>query len=40
MKKDIVIKICSGTGGVASGGEGVLSAFKNAISSSGMEGPS
>jgi NADH:ubiquinone oxidoreductase subunit F (NADH-binding)/Pyruvate/2-oxoacid:ferredoxin oxidoreductase delta subunit/(2Fe-2S) ferredoxin len=37
MKKDIVIKICSGTGGVASGGEGVLSAFKNAISSSGME---
>jgi len=37
MNKDIIIKVCTGTGGVASGGEEVLSAFKNAISSTGIE---
>src|SRR4030043_1023959 len=37
MNKDIIIKVCTGTGGVASGGEKVLSAFKNAISSTGIE---
>ena len=37
MNKDIAIKVCTGTGGVASGGEEVLSAFRNAISSAGLE---
>jgi NADH:ubiquinone oxidoreductase subunit F (NADH-binding)/(2Fe-2S) ferredoxin/Pyruvate/2-oxoacid:ferredoxin oxidoreductase delta subunit len=37
MNKDIVIKVCTGTGGVASGGEEVLSTFKSAISSTGIE---
>lgn len=37
MNKEIVIKVCTGTGGVASGGEAVLSAFKGAVSSSGIE---
>jgi NADH:ubiquinone oxidoreductase subunit F (NADH-binding)/(2Fe-2S) ferredoxin/Pyruvate/2-oxoacid:ferredoxin oxidoreductase delta subunit len=36
-KNSIVIKVCTGTGGVASGGEEVLSAFRHAISSSGIE---
>ena len=35
--KDIIIKVCTGTGGIASGGEAVLSAFKNAVSSSGIK---
>jgi NADH:ubiquinone oxidoreductase subunit F (NADH-binding)/(2Fe-2S) ferredoxin len=37
MSRDIVIKVCTGTGGVASGGEEVLSAFKNAAAASGIE---
>lgn len=37
MNKDIAIKVCTGTGGVASGGEEVLSAFRDAISSAGLE---
>jgi NADH:ubiquinone oxidoreductase subunit F (NADH-binding)/(2Fe-2S) ferredoxin/Pyruvate/2-oxoacid:ferredoxin oxidoreductase delta subunit len=37
MNKDILIKVCTGTGGVASGGEEVLSAFKNIILSTGVE---
>ncbi len=37
MTKDIVIKVCTGTGGIASGGAEVLSAFKRAVSSSGIE---
>jgi len=37
MNKDIIIKVCTGTGGVASGGEDVISAFKNIISSTGVE---
>ncbi len=37
MDREIVIKVCTGTGGVASGAEMVLSAFKHAISSSGIE---
>ena len=37
MNKEIVIKVCTGTGGVASGAEMVLSAFKHAISSSGIQ---
>ena len=35
--KDIIIKVCTGTGGIASGGEAVLSAFENAVSSSGIK---
>ena len=37
MDREIVIKVCTGTGGVASGSTEVLSAFKNAIISSGIE---
>jgi NADH:ubiquinone oxidoreductase subunit F (NADH-binding)/(2Fe-2S) ferredoxin/Pyruvate/2-oxoacid:ferredoxin oxidoreductase delta subunit len=37
MHKDILIKVCMGTGGVASGGEEVLTTFKDTISSAGME---
>lgn len=37
MNKDIVIKVCTGTSGVASGGEKVLSAFQDTISSAGIE---
>lgn len=37
MPKDIVIKVCTGTGGVASGGVEVLSAFKNALSAAGVD---
>jgi NADH:ubiquinone oxidoreductase subunit F (NADH-binding)/(2Fe-2S) ferredoxin/Pyruvate/2-oxoacid:ferredoxin oxidoreductase delta subunit len=37
MNKDIVIKVCTGTGGVAAGGEHVLEAFKNLIVLSGIE---
>jgi NADH:ubiquinone oxidoreductase subunit F (NADH-binding)/(2Fe-2S) ferredoxin/NAD-dependent dihydropyrimidine dehydrogenase PreA subunit len=37
MNKEIVIKVCTGTGGVASGAGMVLSAFKHAISSSGIQ---
>jgi NADH:ubiquinone oxidoreductase subunit F (NADH-binding)/(2Fe-2S) ferredoxin/Pyruvate/2-oxoacid:ferredoxin oxidoreductase delta subunit len=35
MNKDIVIKICNGTGGIAAGGEEVLSTFKKTLSSTG-----
>ncbi len=37
MKKNIIIKVCTGTGGIASGGEEVLSAFRDAVSSSGIK---
>ena len=37
MNRDISIKVCTGTGGVASGGEEVLTAFKNAAAISGIE---
>ncbi|MDQ7787437.1 MAG: NADH-quinone oxidoreductase subunit NuoF [Thermodesulfovibrionales bacterium] len=37
MDKEIVIKVCTGTGGVASGGEKVLSAFQDAIAATGIE---
>ncbi len=37
MDREIVIKVCTGTGGVASGSAEVLSAFKKAITSSGIE---
>ncbi|MEW6161932.1 MAG: NADH-quinone oxidoreductase subunit NuoF [Nitrospirota bacterium] len=37
MNKDIIIKVCTGTGGVATGGKEVLSSFKNALSSAAME---
>jgi NADH:ubiquinone oxidoreductase subunit F (NADH-binding)/Pyruvate/2-oxoacid:ferredoxin oxidoreductase delta subunit/(2Fe-2S) ferredoxin len=37
MTKDIVIKVCTGTGGIAAGGEAVLSEFKDAVQSAGIE---
>lgn len=37
MDKEIVIKVCTGTGGVAAGGEQVLETFKNLITSSGIK---
>ena len=37
MDKEVVIKVCTGTGGVASGSTEVLSACKNAIISHGIE---
>lgn len=37
MNKDIIIKVCTGTGGVASGGEAVLAEFRNAIAAAGIE---
>lgn len=37
MTKDIVIKVCTGTGGIAAGGEQVLEHFKNEISSAELE---
>lgn len=38
MNKDIVIKVCTGTGGMAAGGEQVLETFRNLIKSSGIKG--
>jgi NADH:ubiquinone oxidoreductase subunit F (NADH-binding)/(2Fe-2S) ferredoxin/Pyruvate/2-oxoacid:ferredoxin oxidoreductase delta subunit len=37
MSKEIAIKVCTGTGGMAAGGEEVLSSFRNALSSSGID---
>lgn len=37
MKKEISVKVCMGTGGVASGGAEVLAGFKEAISSAGID---
>ena len=37
MNKRIEIKVCTGIGGVAAGGEGVFSAFRDALSSAGIE---
>jgi NADH:ubiquinone oxidoreductase subunit F (NADH-binding)/NAD-dependent dihydropyrimidine dehydrogenase PreA subunit/(2Fe-2S) ferredoxin len=37
VNKDIVIKVCTGTGGVAAGGNEVLSAFREALLSAGVE---
>jgi NADH:ubiquinone oxidoreductase subunit F (NADH-binding)/(2Fe-2S) ferredoxin len=36
-KKDVVIKVCTGTGGVASGAVEVLSAFRDALSTAGVD---
>ncbi len=37
MNKEIEIKVCTGTGGIAAGGEEVLSTFKKTLSSAGIE---
>lgn len=37
MSKEIAIKVCTGTGGIAAGGEDVLSSFRNALSSAGID---
>jgi NADH:ubiquinone oxidoreductase subunit F (NADH-binding)/(2Fe-2S) ferredoxin/Pyruvate/2-oxoacid:ferredoxin oxidoreductase delta subunit len=37
MSKEIAIKVCTGTGGMAAGGEEVLSSFRNALSSSDID---
>jgi NADH-quinone oxidoreductase subunit F len=37
MSRNIIIKVCTGTGGVASGGEEVLAAFRDMVSSAGIE---
>lgn len=37
MNKDIIIRVCTGTGGVAAGGEDVLSSFRNILLSAGIE---
>jgi NADH:ubiquinone oxidoreductase subunit F (NADH-binding)/(2Fe-2S) ferredoxin/Pyruvate/2-oxoacid:ferredoxin oxidoreductase delta subunit len=37
MKKEISINVCMGTGGVASGGAEVLAAFKDAVTSAGID---
>jgi NADH:ubiquinone oxidoreductase subunit F (NADH-binding)/(2Fe-2S) ferredoxin len=37
MSKEIAIKVCTGTGGIAAGGEEVLSSFRNALLSAGMD---
>jgi NADH:ubiquinone oxidoreductase subunit F (NADH-binding)/(2Fe-2S) ferredoxin len=37
MNKAIEIKVCTGTGGIAAGGEGVMSSFKKALSSANIE---
>lgn len=37
MNKDVIIKVCTGTGGVASGGEAVLAEFRNAVTAAGIE---
>jgi NADH:ubiquinone oxidoreductase subunit F (NADH-binding)/Pyruvate/2-oxoacid:ferredoxin oxidoreductase delta subunit/(2Fe-2S) ferredoxin len=37
VNKEIEIKVCTGTGGIAAGGEEVLSTFKKTLSSAGIE---
>lgn len=37
MNKEIIIKVCTGTGGIASGGKEVLDAFRNIIASSSIK---
>ncbi len=37
MNRDIIIKVCTGTGGIASGGEKVLETFRSIVKASGME---
>ncbi|OGW38078.1 MAG: NADH dehydrogenase [Nitrospirae bacterium RBG_13_39_12] len=37
MNKDIIIKVCTGTGGIAAGGNEVLSSFRKTLSSAGIE---
>lgn len=37
MNKDVSIKVCTGTGGIAAGGNEVLSEFKKVLSSAGVE---
>jgi NADH:ubiquinone oxidoreductase subunit F (NADH-binding)/NAD-dependent dihydropyrimidine dehydrogenase PreA subunit/(2Fe-2S) ferredoxin len=37
VNKDIVIKVCTGTGGIAEGGNEVLSAFRETLSSAGVK---
>ncbi len=36
MSKEVLITVCTGTGGIASGGEDVLAAFREALSSAGI----
>jgi NADH-quinone oxidoreductase subunit F len=37
MSKEIAIRVCTGTGGMAAGGEEVLSSFRNALLSAGID---
>ena len=37
MKKDIKVKICMGTGGIAAGGTDVLEAFNQEIGTAGID---
>jgi NADH:ubiquinone oxidoreductase subunit F (NADH-binding)/(2Fe-2S) ferredoxin/Pyruvate/2-oxoacid:ferredoxin oxidoreductase delta subunit len=37
VNKEIIIKVCTGTSGIASGGKEVLAAFRNIIASAGIE---
>jgi NADH:ubiquinone oxidoreductase subunit F (NADH-binding)/(2Fe-2S) ferredoxin/Pyruvate/2-oxoacid:ferredoxin oxidoreductase delta subunit len=37
VNKEVLIKVCTGTGGIAAGGNEVLSAFRNALLSAGIE---
>ena len=36
MKKDISIKVCMGTGGIAAGGVAVMSTFEQALANAGL----
>ena len=40
MNREIIIKVCTGTSGVASGGEEVLATFRNILASAGLEASS
>jgi NADH:ubiquinone oxidoreductase subunit F (NADH-binding)/(2Fe-2S) ferredoxin/Pyruvate/2-oxoacid:ferredoxin oxidoreductase delta subunit len=37
VSKEVVIKVCTGTGGISAGGEEVLSSFKQQLSSAGID---
>lgn len=37
MNREIIIKVCTGTSGIASGGEAVLETFRNIIATTGIE---
>jgi len=38
MHKDISVKVCMGTGGMAAGGEQVMSSFEKAFAAAGING--